>query len=210
MKDILGRKLKLNDLVLGMTIGRHSDGIRFGVFNGESVDWSKHDGRYLTTSVMNNMYLLENPTEKELEIKQKILALVEKERLHKEETLAKRKALARIPTKDLIVGKSYVDDRGYKYVYLGKGIVTDNYTRETKEGYIYLSSYNTKQYDSITDTFNYLPSYTVLKNPKKLVSALDEDIINYTFDKQEFTLKTLERSSYYFGSRQYSLTFKLG
>lgn len=208
MEDILGRELKVNDLLLGMTIGRNSDGIRFGVFNGTSVHWSKHNCRYITTSTVTNMYLLENPTKEELEVKQKIIDMVTKEKQEAEQKKATKKALKRIPTKELTVGESYEDDSGYRWVYLGKGTIADNYRNTTDQGYIYLSEFYNK-YNSETDTFWCLPNVTVLKNPKKLVKVTEEKLTDYTFDKTEFTLKQPKEGSGYYGRRDKSLTFRL-
>lgn len=206
MQDILGRELKENDLVLGMVISRNSDGIRFGVYNGTSVNW-----RNSGASTMCNLYLIENPSEKELKIKQGIIDKLAKEKQEKEAAEAKRKALKRIPTKELIIGETYEDDRGYRMVYLGKGSVSNSYTREFEQGYIYLTgSYS--EYDADNDCFYYLPSVTALKNPKKLVKVSEEKLFGYTFDKQEFVLKgSRKKSMFSYGyDREKSLKFKLG
>lgn len=188
MKDILNRELKENDLVLGMVVSRSSDGIRFGVVSKrESVNWLRGWNRnYITTSKIINVYLIENPNEKELEIKQKIIDIINKNHKKYEETKAKKKALRRIPKKDLIIGESYIDDNNYKYVYLGKGKVFNSYTKKQREGYIYLSSFN--HYNKDIDAFNYLPQVDVLKNPRKLVKVLDEKLTDYIFDKKEFSI----------------------
>jgi hypothetical protein len=187
-----------------MVIGRHSDGMRFGVFNGSSVNWKNG-----VTSTTGNLYLIENPTEKEQGIKQKIIERLEKSRQESEEYNIKRKALQRIPTKDLVIGESYVNDTGNKYVYLGKGSVYDSYDEKTQVGYIYLSCYSDR-YNKDADTFDYLPYVNVLKNPKKLVSTVDS-IMGYSFDKSEFTLKETATGNDYWGSRKRkTLVFKLG
>lgn len=207
MKDILDRELKKNDLVLGMTIGRYSDGIRFGVFNGSGIYWQRHRG--VMTSTVTNVYLIENPLEQELEIKKNILDAVDKIRREKDEAKAKRKALKRIPTKDLVIGETYVADDGYKYVYLGIGSVTrGDYPCGTERGYIYLSGGG--QYDKKDDVFVFLPSVTVLKNPKKLVEVSKEKTTDYVFDKKEFTLKRSGAGYWYSNRNPKSLTFKLG
>lgn len=203
MEDIIGREVKENDLVLGMTIGRHSDGMRFGVYNGTSVNW-----RNGVTSVPNNVYLIANPTEREQGIKQKIIENIDKLRKEEEESLAKRRALKRIPTKDLVVGGSYADDTGSKYVYLGKGSVYDSYNGKTSVGYVYLSCWS-DSYNKEADVFSSLPYVTVLKNPKKLVDTVDK-IIDYDFDKSEFILRETVRKSWFGGNdRAKSLKFTL-
>jgi hypothetical protein len=211
IKDILGRELKENDLVLGMVISRDSDGLRFGVFNGISVHWGYKDGRLAATSIMHNMYLIENPSEQELKIKQKIIDAVIRIQKEKDESEARRKALKRIPTKELIIGESYEDDKGDKYVYLGKGSVVESYRKTTKEGYIYLWFGYGCKYNKETDEFDSLPSATVLKSPKKLVKLLEEKLTDYVFDKKEFILKGVERRSFWNSWDRYreTLTFKL-
>jgi hypothetical protein len=205
MQDVLGREVNENDLVLGMTIDRHSDGMRFGVYNGISVNW-----RNGVTSVPANVYLIENPSEKEQGIKQNIIEKVKAAKERDEEAKAKRKALKQIPTKDLVVGKSYEDDRGRRYVYLGKGIVYDGYTRRTEQGYLYLSGYSC-EYNVETDCLNRLPTVYTLKNPRKLVTVSEKTDISYTFDKQEFTLKEERRKSWFGGyDKEKFLRFKLG
>lgn len=206
MKDIIGREINENSLVIGMTIGRHSDGMRFGVYNGTSVNW-----RNGVVSVPYNVYLIENPTEKELKIKLGIINMHEKAQRSKEESLAQRKALKRIPAKDLVIGESYDDDRGYSYVYLGKGSVWEGVSTEALQGYIYLSAYYC-EYNVETDYFISLPSVDVLKNPRKLVKVSEKKQIDYVFDKIEFTIKESPRKGWrgYGYSDGKSLKFKLG
>ena len=61
MKDILQREINTGDLVVGMVIGRDSDGMRFGVYNGNSVDFMCYNSG-LITSVLRNLYVITNPT----------------------------------------------------------------------------------------------------------------------------------------------------
>jgi len=91
MFDVLGREVKENDLVLGMVISRDSDGIRFGVSDGKSVTWSTRNCGCTFKSVMSNIYLIENPSEKELEIKQQIVCLIEKSKQEQLEKNSKEK-----------------------------------------------------------------------------------------------------------------------
>lgn len=142
MKDILQREINVGDLVLGMIVSRDSDGMRFGVYNGSSCDSLKYN-KYLVTSVMRNMYLITNPTKEELEIKAKITQMVDDQNSARKAALEAKKALTRIPKKDLVVGEYYRDDTDRTFFYLGRGTVTtyDNRKRNVKEesGYIYLS-----------------------------------------------------------------------
>lgn len=141
MQDILQREINVGDLVLGMIVSRDSDGMRFGVYNGSSVDSLKYD-RYLVTSVMRNMYLIANPTEEERQIKNKIIQMVNDQNEARKTAEEAKKALTRIPKKDLVVGEYYRDDTDRTFFYLGKGTVTtyDNWKHYVKDesGYIYL------------------------------------------------------------------------
>ena len=187
MNDILGRELKVGDLVIGMVIARGSDGMRHGIFNGSSVHWIKYGGRYITTSTMSNIYLVENPCAKELEIKDKIISVLEENRIEAEKKEVAKKLMKRIPTKDLISGKVYVTDTGTPYIYIGKGKVVNHYTKEEKEGFIYM--YPRGSYNSDSDSFSYMPDLDVLKNPRKLVKE-SEIVPCYDFSgKKEFKIQ---------------------
>lgn len=167
MRDILGREVPEGALVIGMTIGRGSDGMRFGIAQGESYVW-KHWG--LTKSRVFNVYLVENPSEQELRIKQEILDEIHKKELANEQKKQQRKALKRIPTKQLVIGGHYTDDKGRDWCYLGKATVKvtvkDGYDRivvnpQEKYGYCYVNRW-------ALPNISYVE---VLRCPKKLVST---------------------------------------
>lgn len=169
MKDILDREIPDKSLVIGMIVSRDSDGMRFGVFKDNQCVWRKYG---LMKSKPRNVYLVENPSEKELKIKQEILEGLRKKKLELEQLKDKRKALKRIPTKQLVIGEIYKDDKGGKWVYLGlssvKTTVTDGYGRHVKEpeikhGYCYLPQWRSTN----------LSRVNILKNPKKLVEKLE-------------------------------------
>ncbi len=206
MEDIIGREVNENDLVIGMVIGRHSDGMRFGVYNGNSVNW-----RNGVTSVPCNVYLIENPSEKEQGIKQSIIDKVKVAKERNEEAKAKRRELKRMPTKDLVIGESYEDDRGYSYVYLGKGSVWEGNDTKALQGHIYLSAWYSR-YNATTGFFDSLPHVAVLKNPKKLVKTSEKKTINYVFNEVEFILKESPRNRWggYGSYPGKTLKFKLG
>lgn len=187
MNDILGRELKAGDLVIGMVIARGSDGMRHGLYNGNSVHWKQ--GSYITTSTMTNIYLVENPCAKELKIKEDIIAIVEKYRIEAEKREAAKKLLTRIPTRELKVGKVYKDANGNTSIYLGKGKVIDSYRNTTKEGIIYM--YPNFNYDVEKQSCYYLPSIDVLKNHRKLVQELPDIVpkIDFTTGQKEFIIK---------------------
>lgn len=169
MKDILGREIPEGSLVIGMIVSRDSDGMRFGVFRDNQCVWRKYG---LMKSKPRNVYLVENPSQQELKIKQEILEELNKKELEEKQKKDERKLLKRIPTKQLVIGEIYKDDKGGKWVYFGlssvKTTVTDGYGRHVKEpeikhGYCYLP-----QWRSID-----LSHVSVLKNPKKLVEKLE-------------------------------------
>lgn len=169
MKDILGREIPEGSLVIGMIVSRDSDGMRFGVFKGNTCVWRKYS---LKKSKPGNVYLVENPSQQELKIKQEILEELNKKELEEKQKKDERKLLKRIPTKQLVIGEIYNDDKGGKWVYFGlssvKTTVTDEYGRQienpdVKHGYCYLPQWRS------TD----LSRVSVLKNPKKLVEKLE-------------------------------------
>lgn len=176
MKDILDREIPLNALVIGMIISRDSDGIRFGVFNGKTVDWSySHWGSSIVRSTCSNMYLVENPTEKELEIKNDILDKVAKNYQEELAAKAKKKALKRIPKKDLIIGEYYKDDTGRCFWYFGEAKVIEINERKRdpikSEGYVYVTGY---QYESRKE-FRYTVSKTLRKIVEKVIPESPND-----------------------------------
>lgn len=120
MNDILGRELKDGDLCVGMAIGRNSKGMHIGVFKGSSVVYLSFNEEYINKSCTSNTYLIENPTEQELTIKDKIQKL-----LIAEENERKRKSsLKTIPLNKLEVGGIYKSTNNELYIYLGKRKVT--------------------------------------------------------------------------------------
>lgn len=132
MEDILGRELKDGDLCVGMAIGRDSRGMHIGVFQGKSIVWySKgYNGKcYINKSSTSNTYLIENPTEQELAIKE----IVQKLLVEEQNERKKRNSQKTIPLGKLEVGGIYKDIQGNLYMYLGKRKVTfENLTRQTK------------------------------------------------------------------------------
>lgn len=129
MKDILGRELKDGDLCIGMAIGRNSNGMHIGVFQGSSVVHLSYSEKNINKSCTSNTYLIENPTEQELVIKEKVQKL-----LLEEENERKRKAsLKTIPLSKLEVGGIYKTTQGDTYVYLGKRkVILEDLFRKTK------------------------------------------------------------------------------
>ena len=130
MKDILGRELKDGDLCIGMAIGRNSHGMHIGVFQGSSVVHLSYNEKSINKSCTSNTYLIENPTEQELAIKEKVQKL-----LIEEENERKRKAsLKTIPLSKLEVGGIYKTTQGDTYVYLGKRkVILEDLFRKIKK-----------------------------------------------------------------------------
>ncbi|MBS4894045.1 MAG: hypothetical protein KHZ90_09780 [Veillonella parvula] len=115
MRDILGRKINEDDLVVAKGTGRHSNGLNIGIWKGKSVRFKHYSSSY------SELFLIENPSETELKYKQEILDQIEKEKQAVIERETKRKAMKRIPKKDLVIGQEYINDKGNKYFYLGQG-----------------------------------------------------------------------------------------
>lgn len=137
MKDILGREIKDGDMCIGMAIGRNSPGMHIGVFQGSSVVYLGYSEEYINKSCTSNTYLIENPTKKELEIRDKINIFLQKEAEERE-----RKAnLKTIPLSKLEVGGIYKSTQGEMYLYLGKKKVIfedfDYGNTDIKEGHCF-------------------------------------------------------------------------
>ena len=188
MKDILGRELKDGDLCIGMAIGRNSHGMHIGVFQGSSVVYLSGSETYLNKSCTSNTYLIENPTEQELVIKEKVQKL-----LTEEENERKRKASVKtIPLSKLEVGGVYKTTQGYTYVYLGKRKIT--FTRNDKmdsegEGNCFVYVYYTEDVvgrltlDDIVriNTYTYSHNVKVLKGNKKLTEMVGKIDLEFPF-----------------------------
>lgn len=182
MKDILGRELKDGDLCIGMAIGRHSHGMHIGVFKGQSVVYLAWDKKSLTKSSTSNTYLIENPTEQELVIKEKIKRLLVEE----ENERARKANLETIPLKDLEVGGVYKTTQGAAYVYLGKRkVIFEDYSKNTKkeeEGNCFAAIYyvdgkttNDEILDKMLEIYGYYRknhNVDVLKGNKKLAEMV--------------------------------------
>lgn len=207
MNDILGRELKDGDLCIGMAIGRNSHGMHIGIFKGSSVCYLSHSEKSVNKSCTSNTYLIENPTEKELEIKNKVQKL-----LNEEENERKRKASAKtIPLGKLEVGGVYTTTQGVTYMYLGKRKVTfeDLYrnTKKEEEGncFIYVSRYasNDKSINDLLDIYTYAGTHNVhiLKGNKKLTKMIKKVDLTFPLIKEKGN-----ESSRYYSYEKYRLT----
>ena len=196
MKDILGRELHDGDMAVGMAIGRHSRGMHIGIIQGSSVcrlaKSYSGDSEWLEKSSISNTYLIENPTERELEIKRKIETLLQQE----EEKRKKKAAIKTIPLSKLEVGGIYKDTSGELYMYLGKRKVTlevNRNSRNTKEGncFAYLCFIDDKTDECIKDEILSIYSnrrehnVEVLKGNKKLVELIRTISLDFPLIKKE-------------------------
>lgn len=187
MKDILGRELKDGDMCIGMAIGRDSRGMHIGIFQGSSVVYLSYNEEYINKSCTSNTYLIENPTEKELEIKQKIQKLLDEEAEDKKQ----RAAMKTIPINKLEIGGIYKSNQDRYYVYLGKRKVIFEQPMynwsEVKEGNCFALVYfdekesNKSLIRDVININNYRRSHNidVIKGNKKLVEKVGQ--INLTF-----------------------------
>lgn len=170
--DILGRELKENDLVVAMATGKHSRGMKVGLWNGSSVTYK---GNY--KSKPYNIYLINNPDEEELKIKEQILSDIKKEEDEVLKLKLEKKLKKKIPNKEIKPFNWYKDDNDEEWLYLGYGTITTydvyEYTKEkhsilNREGYIYVQK---------LDDYDYIGRWSkVLKNPKKLVEKLGKAV----------------------------------
>lgn len=118
MKDILGREVCKDDLVVAKGTGKYNNGLRVGLMRERSI-------RFLNgnTAGYNQLFKITNPTDEELKIKQEILDYERNINESKQKSENERRSKKAIPKKELEVGYMYLDDKGDKYYYLGKGKV---------------------------------------------------------------------------------------
>lgn len=210
MKDILGRELKDGDLCIGMAIGRNSHGMHIGVFQGSSVVHLSYNEKSIRKSCTSNTYLIENPTEQELVIKEKVQKL-----LIEEENERKRKAnLKTVPLSKLEVGGIYKTTQGEMYVYLGKRkVIFEDLCRKTKKeesgncfAYIYYIEDRTTDneiLDKVLNIYTYGGRHNidVLKGNKKLTEMVKKIDL-------EFPLVKIEESGHRWSNEKYKLTIE--
>lgn len=208
MKDILGRELKDGDLCIGMAIGRDSRGMYIGVFKGQSVVHLSRDEKYISKSSTSNTYLIENPTEQELAIKEKVQKLLAEE----EKERARKASLKTIPLKDLEVGGIYKNTQGDTYIYLGKRKVTfEDLWRKTKkeeEGNCFVYIYSIDKTDSeilerVLDINTYRGTHCVdiLKGNKKLTEMVKKVDL-------EFPMEKIKECGWRYSNEKYKLTIE--
>ncbi|MCP8337699.1 hypothetical protein NMG03_01160 [Clostridioides difficile] len=119
MKDILGREVQENDLVVVKGTGRYNKGLRVGLIRNNSVKFEDN-----STATYTELFKIVNPATDESIIKENILKKEREQEDTKRKREQERKSKRVIPKKNLELGKLYLDDRGRKMYYLGTGIVT--------------------------------------------------------------------------------------
>ncbi|OSA95684.1 UNVERIFIED_ORG: hypothetical protein B2H93_04495 [Clostridium botulinum] len=99
----------------------------------------------------------------------------------------------KIPKNKLIIGQSYLDENGEKFIYLGMGTVNiyskyenENYRiQDSKIGLIYIHIYENCKFD-----YNTFQFFRVCKTPKKLVEKIDNvfnvDLDNLVLEKEYY------------------------
>lgn len=120
MKDILGRDVHIDDLVVAKGTGRYNSGLRVGLMREKSVRF-----RNGSTAGYGELFKITNPTQEELEIKEDILKYEKDREDARIEAEKERKSKRAIPKKELEIGRMYMDDKGNKMYYLGKGVATE-------------------------------------------------------------------------------------
>lgn len=193
MRDLLGRELKDGDMCIGMAIGRNSPGMHLGIFQGSSVVYLSYNEEYINKSCTSNTYLIENPTEKELEVRDKIQKLMDEEAKERE-----RKAnLKTIPLSKLEVGGIYKTTQDQYYMYLGKRTVTledfERSLQDKQEGncFAFIYSFEDKTDEEIINrvlsinTYRSKHNIDVLKGNKKLTEMVRKIDLTFPLIKEE-------------------------
>lgn len=163
MQDIIGRELIDGDFAV-VAIGRQGgcDMFRGVVYNNylyyeTPVYCNGSSKKSIYKTKGSNLYKIENPTQKEIQLKDSILQKVIADKNKENELKRKKKEANAIRAKDLKKGSFYVAENGTLVQYLGYGTVTkfrskygyslsknndyDNYEQNStpsKEGYIYI------------------------------------------------------------------------
>lgn len=177
MTDILGRVINVGDLVVTKATGRHSSGLNIGIWNGSSVRFKGGKKASYT-----QYFLVENPTGKELEHKELILAEVKAE----EDLKIEKAKKPGIKPSELVRGKAYKDVNGNIFYYIGKVEYEYTDTRyprnsEQKSGYGYISDWCAEYYKDINEQICIRPY--IRKTPMKLCEELDKEI---TLDQDKY------------------------
>lgn len=176
MKDILGREIKDYDLVVGKGTGENAHKMSVGLWIGKSLVTSSYSKRS-----MSDVYLIENPSEMELEIKSKIIKELKEAEKAKEE----KKKIKCISLRNMETGGIYEDINGDYWLYFGKCNVTidKNYIsarawaeHSHKSGHCFVEVFDkfiqSKKSEDLNEFF--VREISVLKGNKKLVKLVDK------------------------------------
>jgi hypothetical protein len=190
MEDILGREIHDGNMCIYMGIGQYSH-MHIGVFMGKSMYFLSKDNTLCRGNYTNNMYLLENLSETEIKIKDKVLELLSKEEEEKEKRKSEMKAIS---SSKLIVGGVYETVTGEKYIYLGNRTYTFEIKNENykcvKSGHCFSHLWRSADISNISQNeivrFCYFrrdapTTVTVIKTKKKFVKFLGAVNISFPF-----------------------------
>lgn len=171
--DILGRELHDGDVCVGKGTGRYVVGMDVGVWSGKSIAFRGGGKRS-----MGDVFLVVNPSEKELEIKEEIaksLSEIENKRKEKE-------SMPTISLSKLKVGGIYKCNNGDCYIYLGKRkvIFNDLYrgNERISDGHCFVFSFPEKSDEEIKEiiltinTYHRTHNIEILKGNKKLTELI--------------------------------------
>lgn len=188
MKDVLGREIKDGDMCVGMAIGKYSSGMHIGVARGCSVCYLSYGGT-LRKSCTSNMYLIVNPTQQELELKQEIVHL-----LNEEDELKKKKTqMKTIPLGKLVIGGIYKSTNNDYWLYLGKRTVTLQdfayRTEKSETGHCFAPVFLDQTTEEIHASILFVSTYhrqyrvRVIKGNKKLTELVKTIDIKFPLTK---------------------------
>lgn len=171
--DILGRELHDGDICVGKGTGRYVAGMDVGVWSGKSIAFRGGGKRS-----MGDVFLVVNPSQEELKIKEEI----EKSLFEIEAKRKEKESMVTIPLSKLQIGGIYKCINGQIYIYLGKRKVTivRDYGSCTKvtEGQCFVLVYPKWSDDEVReeilsiDTYRGTHDIEILKGNKKLTELI--------------------------------------
>ena len=186
--DILGRELHDGDVCVGKGTGRDVKGMDIGIWSGKSIAFKGGNKRS-----MGDVFLVVNPSEKELVIKKEIeQALQEFEKRREVKDLQKT-----IPLSKLEIGGIYKDLNGSNYIYLGKRKVTltkllySHSEPKVNEGHCFVWCGSKDNIEEIKKQILNINSYrgthsiSVLKGNKKLTSFVRKVDLEFPMENEE-------------------------
>lgn len=194
MEDILRREIHDGSMCVFMATAQWSH-MHVGVLMGKSIYFLSKDNTLCRGNYTNNMYLLENLSETEIKIKDKVLELLSKKKEEEEKRKSEMKVIS--PSK-LIVGGVYETVTGERYIYLGNKTCTFEIKNENykcvKSGHCFSRLSRSADISNISPNeiirFCYskkdaLTTVTVIKTKKKFVKFLGVVNISFPFTVEE-------------------------